>query len=467
MPATPRSPGAPIPLVSVNGQVFTSGDLDPTLRQELESLDNKLAESRAKVLELQINTVLLEVEARKRHISAQQLYDLEVTKHIPQPTPAEVKKFIEDNQSQFEGADPKEAARQAAVFLSGERENKLSNEFVGRLRKTNPVTMLVDVNSPNLTPDTVVATIGGQPMKAALLLERLKPIVYNLRLGAYDETRKAAERMVDDTLLLAEANRRKIGPEEIVRTEISDKVHHPTEAEVAKFYSEHKASITGDLDSVRNQLVTYLQDQEQQRLEKDLSARLRKSADIRWLIGEPPQPVQVISVDDDPARGDVNAPVTIVEFTDFQCPACAAMQPVLEEVLKSYGNRIRFVVRDFPLAQHENAGKAAEAADAANAQGKFFEYTAILFKNQKALDVASLKKYASQIDLNRARFDTELDKGIYAAEIKHDIEDGEIYGVGSTPTIFINGVKLRTLSADDLRAAIEKAAARPKTGAPQ
>ena len=248
--------------------------------------------------------------------------------------------------------------------------------------------------------------------------------------------------------------------------EISDKIHHPTEAEVAKFYAENKANITGDLDSVRNGLVNYLQNQDQQRLEKDLSTRLRKSADIKWLITEPPQPVQNISVDDDPARGDANAPVTIVEFTDFQCPACGAMHPVLEEVLKSYGNKVRFVVRDFPLVQHENAAKAAEAADAANAQGKFFEYTDILFNNQKALDVASLKKYASQIGLNRARFDAELDKGIYAAEIKHDIEDGEIYGVGSTPTIFINGVKLKTLSADDLRAAIDKAAAHSKISAP-
>src|SRR4029453_16576498 len=119
----------------------------------------------------------------------------------------------------------KEAAQQVTGYLSGERESKLSNEFVSRLRKTNPVNMLVDINSPSLTPDTVVANIGGQPMKAALLLERLKPIVYNLRISAYEETRKAAERMVDDTLLLAEAKRRQIGPEEIVRTKISEKSH--------------------------------------------------------------------------------------------------------------------------------------------------------------------------------------------------------------------------------------------------
>ena len=190
-----------------------------------------------------------------------------------------------------------------------------------------------------------------------------------------------------------------------------------------------------------------------------MSARLRKSADVRWLITEPPAPVQNVSVDDDPTRGDANAAVTIVEFTDFQCPACAAMHPVLEEVLKSYGNKVRFVVRDFPLSQHEYARKAAEAANAANAQGKYFEYIALLFKNQKALDVPSLKKYASELGLNRARFDAALDRGTYAAEVNKDIEDGEIYGVGSTPTIFINGIQLRTLSAEGLREAIDRAAA--------
>jgi protein-disulfide isomerase len=138
---------------------------------------------------------------------------------------------------------------------------------------------------------------------------------------------------------------------------------------------------------------------------------------------------------------------------------------VLEEVLKSYGNKIRFVVRDFPLNQHANARKAAEAADAANAQGKFFEYIALLFQRQKALDVPSLKKYATELGLNRVKFDADLDRGVYAAEVNHDVEDGEMYGVGSTPTIFINGVQLRVLSAEGLREAIDRAAAaaKPKT----
>jgi protein-disulfide isomerase len=264
-------------------------------------------------------------------------------------------------------------------------------------------------------------------------------------------------------LLLDEARKRQIGPEEIIRTEVSDKVRTPTEADVAKFYSDNKDRITGDLNSVRNQVAMYLREQDQRRLEFELSERLRKNANVRWLMSEPAQPVQNVSIDDDPARGGANAPVTIVEFTDFQCPACAAMHPVLEEVLKSYGDKVRFVVRDFPLNQHENAAKAAEAANAANEQGKFFEYIALLFQRQKALDIPSLKKYASELGLDRTRFDAALDRGKYAAEVQRDIEDGEMYGVGSTPTIFINGVQLKVLTAEGLRDAIDRAA---KSGGP-
>src|ERR1041384_7120993 len=464
-PARPSA--APKALVVVNGQTVTTAELEPNLRQELEHLDDKIAEARRSVLDLQINTTLLELEAKKRRIDTHRLYELEVSSRTPTTTPAQIKKFIDDNRAQFEGADPNAINQQVAAYLHDEAENKLADDLVNRLRKTYAVVIGVDVNSPSLNPNSVVATIAGQPVTAALMIERLKPIIYNIRIDAYELTRQRVDRLIDDMLLLDEAKRRQIGPEDIVRAEISDKVKTPTEEEVAKFYSENKARITGDLNSVRNQVASYLQNESQQRLEKDLSARLRKGADIRWLFTEPAQPVQNISVDDDPARGDANAPVTIVEFTDFQCPACAAMNPVLEEVLKSYGNKVRFVVRDFPLNMHDNARKAAEAANAANAQGKFFEYIAVLFKNQKALDVPSLKKYASDLGLDRARFDAALDRGTYAAEVQKDVTDGEMYGVGSTPTIFVNGVQLRTLSAEGLKAAIDHAAESASTGRPQ
>lgn len=447
------------PLVIVNGQTITTADLQPAVRQNMERIDQKIAEARAAVLDLQINTMLLQLEAKKRRIDTHRLYELEVSSRVPAITPAEIKKFIDDNRQQIEGLDPAVADQQVAAFLREEAERKFTDDLMKRLRQTNPVVLGVDVRSLKLSPNAVVATVGGEPLKADSLLERLKPIIYRIRLEAYELAKQQTDQLVNDMLLLDEARRRQIGPEEIIRAEITDKVKTPTEQEVVKFYSDNKARISGDLNSVRNQVASYLQDQSRQQLEKDFSARLRKSANIRWLLSEPEQPIQNVSVDDDPARGEANAPVTIVEFTDFQCPACAAMHPVLEEVLKSYGNKVRFVVRDFPLDQHENARKAAEAANAAHVQGKFFEYAALLFKNQKALDVPSLKKYATDLGLNRARFDAELDRGVYAAEIKKDLDDGEIYGVGSTPTIFINGIQLKTLSAEGLREAIDRAVA--------
>src|SRR5688572_5585442 len=460
--APPRRPAGPVNVVMLNGQTLGTADFEPAVRQQLEQVEDKIAAAKREVLDLQINTILLQVEANRRRIDTHRLYETEVTKHIPVPTAAQIKKLLDQQGAQLEGTDPATANQQAAAYLQAESESKLADDLVNRLRTTIPVVMGTDINTPNLTNEAVLATIGGQPLKAGVLNERLKPIVYQIRLEAYEITRQQAEQLLSNLLLLEEARRRQIGPEEIIRTEVSDKVRPPTEADVAKFYEENKSRINGDLSGVRNQIASYLQERERQRLEEDLSARLRKNANIRWLITEPPPPVQNISVDDDPSRGPANAPVTIVEFTDFQCPACAAMHSVIEEVLKSYGDKVRFVVRDFPLNRHEHARKAAEAANAAHAQGKFFEYAALLFKRQQALDVASLKKYASELGLDRARFDAALDRGIYSAEVKRDIQDGEMYGVGVTPTIFVNGVQLGTLSPEGLREAIDRAATTPK-----
>jgi protein-disulfide isomerase len=456
-PARPREPRAPKALAIVNGQTITTADIDPTVREEVESLEERIADTRRRVLELQINTELLEIEARKRRMTSQQLYNLEVGKRVSNPTEAEIKKFIDDNRDQIEETDEASLRTQVIALLRATQEAKVSEEYVRRLRAGTPVLMGVGINTPNVQPTAVLATVGGKPITAAVINERLKPAVYKMQLSVYEIESEALQRTINDLLLIAEAHRRNVPPEEIVRTEISEKSHPPTEAEVAKFYAENKSRIGKDLDSVRNQLAEYLQEQGRQQLERTMSEKLRKEAQIRLLIAEPEPPIQLISTDDDPSIGVATAPVTIVEFTDFQCPSCAAMHPVLEEVLKTYGGKVRFVVRDFPLAMHANARKAAEAANAAHAQGKYFEYASLLFKRQHALDVPSLKKYASELGLDRARFDAALDGGTFAAEVQRDVADGEMYGIDSTPTIFVNGVLLKTLSAEDLRAAIDRA----------
>jgi protein-disulfide isomerase len=326
---------------------------------------------------------------------------------------------------------------------------------------TNTVQKGADVNAPNLAPGTVLASVNGEPIRIELINERIKAYLYKLDRQIYEAQKQALDRQINDTLILAEANKKNIGPEVIIRTEITDKLKTPTEAEIAKFYDENKSQINGDLASTRGGIANYLQEQQQQKLEQELAARLRAGAKLQVLLKEPVAPVFNVAVGKGVARGHIKSAVKIVEFTDFQCSACGAMYPVIEEVLKSYGNRVYFEVRHFPLSSiHENAFQAAQAAAAANAQGKFWPYIDLLFKNQKSLDIESLKKFATQAGLDRARFDADLASGKFAADIRRDIEEGEQYGIEGTPTIFINGVTLTTLSADGLREAIDKGLAR-------
>ena len=456
-------PLPPRALAIVNGQTLTTADLDPQIRQEVEALEGKIAETRRNMLNVTINTILLEMEARKRKLTTQQLYDQEVNKRIPQPTAAEITRFIEDNQDRIDAGDEATIRKQVAELVRAKTGVKLQQEFVGRLRKLNPVTLGTNINSPDLSPSAVIATIAGQPLVAGPLLAKLKPVIFKLRMDTYELERSTVEGLISDMLVIAEANRRNVGPEVLMRTEVSEKARRPNADEVAKFYKENSKDISGDLASVQSQLADLLEERDRQRLEQELHARLRAAANVRLLIQEPQAPSQAVSVDDDPSVGPATAPVTIVAFTDFQCPACAAMHPIVEEVVKSYGNKVRLVMRDFPLPIHPNARKAAEAANAAHAQGKFFEYAALLFQRQNSLDPESLKKYATEIGLDRTRFDAALDKGTYATEVQHDLVDGDNYGVDQTPTIFVNGVVLGTLSREALRAAIDRVLTPPAT----
>lgn len=164
------------------------------------------------------------------------------------------------------------------------------------------------------------------------------------------------------------------------------------------------------------------------------------------LGNEPGQPSRIAaSADDDTVRGSKDAPVTIIEFSDFECPFCTRFYeqtlPLIEENYIKTG-KVKFIYRDFPLSFHKNAQKAAEAAECADEQGKFWEMHDKIFENQNALDVTSLKQYAKDLGLDTTKFDSCLDSGKYADEVQRDFTDGQSYGVSGTPTFFINGIEV-------------------------
>ena len=140
--------------------------------------------------------------------------------------------------------------------------------------------------------------------------------------------------------------------------------------------------------------------------------------------------------------GDADAKVTVVEFSDFQCPYCTRAAEVANKVKENYPKGVRFVFRQFPLSFHQEAHLAAQASLAAAAEGKFWEYHDLLFENQKSLGRESLEKYAEQLGLNMATFKKALDEGTYKDAVDKDIELGGKIAVSGTPTMFINGKRV-------------------------
>lgn len=150
----------------------------------------------------------------------------------------------------------------------------------------------------------------------------------------------------------------------------------------------------------------------------------------------------LLAADDAPSFGPKDAKVTVIEFSDFECPYCSKAAKVTEQLRKEYGDKIRFVFRQFPLSFHKNAKPAAEASLAAHAQGKFWEYHDVLFENARQLDKESLAAHAKKTGLDAAKITAALDSNTYSEAVERDLKLGNDVAVSGTPTMFVNGKRI-------------------------
>lgn len=443
----------------VNGVKLSIKDIDEPIKDQVRGIQSKVIAARKAELDIQINSKLLEAEAKKRGISTTKLLEQEVVTKVKDPTDAEAQAFYDQAKSNLEG-EFKDLKPQIINYLRNERQRQEAKKLAERLRATAQMKVLVtDVTPPETAADRarVLATINGENITSGDIEDALKPAISAAQEQVYNLRKQVLDSKINDLLLEQEAQKRKVTARAVYDAEIMPKVKKVTEEDARKFYEENKARINGTFDQVKSQVIQYLQNQEVQKAETAYAQDLRKAATIQIFLNEPEPPVYSIATNDQPSKGNPNAPVTIVEFTDYQCPSCARTQPLLEEVAGEYGDKVKLVARDFPLDQHANAAKAAEAAEAAREQGKYWEYVAILFKNQDALQVEKLKEYASQLGLDRAKFDQALDSGKFSDNVLRDVNEGEKLGVNSTPTVFINGKLIKDKSRESLKAAIDAA----------
>jgi len=285
----------------------------------------------------------------------------------------------------------------------------------------------------------VVATVQGQPIAAEELTNALRGELMRLEIQRYQVLKDKLDELVAERMLSLEAARRGVSVQQLVQDEIDAKVPAVTPERVQEFYETNKSRIRQPLEQVAERIAAYLTQQEQAQRRREVLQELRTRYPVTVALRVPRVEVSTAS---NPSLGPDHAPVTIIEFSDFQCPYCRQVQPTLKRLMAEYEGKVRLVFRDFPLRNiHPQAQKAAEAAQCAAEQHKFWPYHDRLFATT-SLQLDDLKKYAQELGLNLEQFTTCMETGKHAAGVDEDMRDGQNAGVNATPTFFVNGYPL-------------------------
>ncbi|MEO8381446.1 MAG: thioredoxin domain-containing protein, partial [Acidobacteriota bacterium] len=282
----------------------------------------------------------------------------------------------------------------------------------------------------------VLATIDGQPITEAEIRAgnetEFKKIEREYERNRHDLVESLLQQLIENRLLAVEASTKNVTAEQLLA---GIKPGEVTDADVDAFYEENKAGIGQAKERVAQQIRTYLIQQKQ----VDAHSAYIKGLEEKYKVVVRLEPVRVEVGADGPSIGPADAPVTMVEFTDFQCPFCSRVVPTLEKVRAKYGDKVRIVFRQFPLSIHPNARKAAEASLCAHEQGKFRQMHDEMFRNQQQLGVEQLQTKAADLGMDAARFKSCLDSGKFAGQVEADVRAADAVGVTGTPAIFING----------------------------
>ena len=286
-------------------------------------------------------------------------------------------------------------------------------------------------------PNKIVALLDGEPITDEDL--DIKGELMKIEQEAYQVRQDALDRVVALRLLDKEAAKNGMKPEELLEAVVDSKVPEPSPAEVKAYYERRKSRLRKPFEAVREQVAAMVRNTNVQRARRDYVTRLRRGAEIEIRITPPRLPV---NVENAPGRGPEDAPITLVEFSDFQCPFCKRVQPTLEELFEEYDGKLRWVFKDLPLTRiHSGAVRAAEAARCAGEQEKFWEYRDALFELGRVTDEVH-PAVAKSLELDYAAWEACVDSGKYVAAVESDGEEAAGLGISGTPAFLINGILL-------------------------
>jgi len=285
-----------------------------------------------------------------------------------------------------------------------------------------------------------LAEVNGEVVTAEDLDQALGVKLTKLQEQIYSIKREQLDAMIAQRLLAQEAAKRGLSVPALLDAEVTAKVGLVTETEIERIYQANKANIKGDESEMREKIRASLQQRKLAAQREQFVRSLREQGTVVDRLQPPPVVRVEVATSGAPVRGDEQAPVTLVEFSDFHCPFCKRVQPTLTTLLDRYPGKVKLVFRDLPLAQlHPQAPRAAEAARCAQDQGKFWEYHDVLFQYAPKAGDDDLKQYATDVGLDGEKFAGCLTQNTHRDAVQRDLDEATKLGLNGTPAFFING----------------------------
>lgn len=278
---------------------------------------------------------------------------------------------------------------------------------------------------------TTLAEVDGHSLTNSDLEQQKSGSLLQARYQYYMSQRKALDELVDEELMSLAAAEKHISVDQLEK-EIYKGITDPTDDQL-KVYFEGMES-DEPYTAVKDRVLDHIRQLRRTRARTAYVKSLHEQAHLRIMLQPPNATVNIV---DAHYMGAKQAPVTLVEFADFECPYCQKVNPLLLKLKQEYGDKLTVVYKDFPLPMHHHSQKAAEATRCAGEQGKYLEFHDALYDSRQ-LDTPELKKHAAALKLDQAQFDKCLDDGKEADAVKKDLEEGMKLGLTGTPSFFVN-----------------------------
>ncbi|MCG6950456.1 MAG: DsbA family protein [Acidobacteria bacterium] len=288
-----------------------------------------------------------------------------------------------------------------------------------------------------IAQDPVVAKYGDQEITQSELEGLTGPSLVALRQQIYKAQVAQLEAEIYARLVRDAAAAEGVTEAEYRRMKIDELVGEPDEGEIVKLMSQFRARLPEDDVEARKQIVMALEQRDKQRLSAELQKVLFAEAGVKIFLS-PPR-VEVAIAEGTPERGAKDAPIVLVEYTDYQCPFCKRVQPTITALTERYPGQIRHIFKNLPLPNHPQAQLAGEASLCAQDQGKFWEFHDWLFANQRTMNRESMVAAAVELGMDGEAFTTCVDEGTHTARVRADMTEARSFGITGTPGFLVNG----------------------------